>query len=102
MYQYPIQFDYEQYVEEQSQLGVGGAQLAGQTSGLLTQQLFEQNHRFYTIDLSRRLDSEDGSSKSIQVSFTNPSSAFDMKVIAIVFYEKRWVISTGQCQLSSA
>lgn len=102
MYQYPIQFDYEQYVEEQTQLGIGGAQLAGQTSGLLSQQLWEQNHRYYTVDLSRRLDSEDGSSKSIQVSFTNPSSVFDMKVIAIVFYEKRWVISTGQCQLSSA
>ena len=102
MYQYPIQFDYEQYVEEQTQLGVGGSQLPGQTSGLLSQQLWEQNHRYYTVDLSRRLDSEDGSSKSIQVSFTNPSASFGMKVIAIVFYEKRWVISTGQCMLSSA
>jgi hypothetical protein len=102
IYQYPIQFDYEQWISEQQQVGIGGNQLAGQTSGLLSQTLWEQNHRYYTIDLSRRIDSEDGSSKSIQVSFTNPSSTFAMKVIAIVFYEKRWVVNTGQCQLMSA
>jgi len=101
MYQYPIQYDYEQWVEEQEQLGLGGSALEGQTSGLLSQLLFNQNHRFYSIDLSRRIESEDGSSKSVQVSFTNPSSTFGLKVICIVFYEKQWIVNTGQCQLSS-
>jgi hypothetical protein len=101
MYQYPIQYDYEQWIEENAQLGLNGAAISEQTSGLLSEQLFEQNHKFYYVDLARRLESEDGTSKSIQVSFSNPSSTFGLKVIAMVFYEKKWVISTGTCQLSS-
>lgn len=100
-YQYPVQYDFEQWLSENSQLGLNGAAINEQTSGLLTEQLFEQNHRFYYVDLSRRLESEDGSSKSVQVSFTNPSATFGMKVIAIVWYEKQWVINTATCQLSN-
>ena len=100
MYQYPIQYDFEQWIEEQEQLGVGGSALEGQTSGLLSELLFNQNHRFYTVDISRRMESEDGSSKSVQVSFTNPSASFGLKVICIVFFEKKWIVNTGQCQLS--
>lgn len=99
IYQYPIQYDYEQWVTENAQLGLNGSLVSEDTSGLLSQQLFEQNHRFYVVDLSRRMASEDGSSKSVQVSFTNPSSTFGMKVIAIVWYEKQWVIDTATCQL---
>lgn len=101
IYQYAIQYDFEQWMSENSQLGLNGNMIAEDTSGLLTQQLFEQNHRFYYVDLSRRMDSESGSSKSVQVSFQNPSSSFDMKVIAIVWYEKQWVINTATCSLSS-
>jgi len=100
-YQYPVQYDFEQWLSENSQLGLNGAAINEQTSGLLTEQLFEQNHRFYYVDLSRRLESEDGASKSVQVSFTNPSATFGMKVIAIVWYEKQWVINTATCQLSN-
>ena len=101
LYQYPIQYDFEQWISENAQLGLNGASISEQTSGLLSEQLFEQNHKFYYVDLSRRMESEDGTSRSIQVSFSNPSSTFGLKVIAIVFYEKKWVINTGQCQLSS-
>ena len=101
LFQYPIQYDYEMYVQEQSQLGLNGNMVDQQTSGLLSQQLWEQNHRFYTVDLSRRMDSEDGSSKSVQVSFNNPSAAYPMKVIAVVYYEKKWIVNTATCQLSS-
>lgn len=94
IYQYPIQYDFEQWNSENSQLGLNGNAISEQTSGLLSQQLFEQNHRYYYVDLSRRIDSEDGASKSIQVTFTNPSSSFGMKAIAIVFYEKRWIMNT--------
>ena len=96
IYQYPVQYDYEQYVQEQAQLGLNGEMISEQTSGLLSQMLWEQNHRFYTVDLSRRMDSEDGSSKSVQVSFTNPSPTFGMKVIAIVQYERKWMCNTSQ------
>ncbi|CAK4648511.1 hypothetical protein LEN26_020212 [Aphanomyces euteiches] len=101
MYQYPIQYNFEQWVSENSQLGLHGSMVSEDTSGLLTQQLFEQNHGFYVVDLSRRMTSEDGSSKSVQVSFTNPSATFGMKVIAIVWYEKQWVINTATCQLAT-
>lgn len=100
-YQYPIQYTFEQWLSENSQLGLNGATINEQTSGLLTQQLFEQNHRFYYVDLSRRTESSDGSSKSVQVSFTNPTT-FGMKVIAVVFAEKKWIINTGTCTLQSA
>ncbi len=100
-YQYPVQFDFEQWVSENSQLGLNGNLIGEDTSGLLTEQLFEQNHRFYSVDLSRRMVSEDGASKSVQVSFTNPSPNFGMKVICIVFYEKQWVINTSTCMLQN-
>lgn len=100
IYQNPVDLDFEQYLMEQSQLGLNGNRIDEATSGLLSQQLWEQNHRFYTVDIGRRMDSEDGSSKSVQVSFTNPSANYGMKVIAIVQYQKNWSINTATCQLS--
>ena len=101
IYQNPIQYDFEQWNNENSSLGLNGQLINEQTSGLLSEQLFEQNHRFYYVDLARRMESEDGASKSVQVSFQNPSSSFGMKVIAIVFYEKQWIIDTATCQLQN-
>lgn len=102
IYQYPISYDFEQWNNENSQLGLNSSAISEQTSGLLSQQLWEQNHRFYYVDLSRRLDSEDGQSKSIQISFTNPSADFGMKCICIVYYEKRWVMNTATGKIMSA
>jgi len=101
VYQYPINYGFEQWIQENSQVGNFGNNVNEVSSGLLSKAQFEQNHRYYTVDLSRRMDSEDGSSKSVQVSFTNPSASYGMKVIAIVYYEKRWVMNTGTCTLSS-
>ena len=101
IYQYPLQYTYEQWLNENSQLGLNGALVNESTSGLLTQQLFQQNHSFYAVDLSRRAESANGSSQSVQVSFTNPSPTYGMKVIAIVWYEKQWVIETTTCTLSN-
>lgn len=103
LFQYPINYDFEMWNSEISSNGANGNIVDELTSGLLTQQLWEQNHRFYTIDLERRMESEDGASKSIQVSFTNPSpsTGYGLKVIAIVFYEKKWHIDTDICKLSS-
>ena len=101
LFQYPVNYDFEMWNSEISAVGANGNVVDELTSGLLTQQLWEQNHRFYTIDLERRMESEDGASKSVQVSFVNPSASFGMKVIAIVFYEKKWEIVTDICKLSS-
>jgi hypothetical protein len=102
IYQYPMQYGFEQWIAENSHLGLNGNADDELTSGLLSQQLWEQNHRFYAVDLSRRMSSEDGTSKSVQVSFTNGSEKYDMKVIAIVYYEKKWSINTSQCLITSA
>jgi hypothetical protein len=94
--------DFEHWYSENSKTGLADGIIDQQASGLLSQQLFEQNHKFYYVDLSRRVPSEDGSSKSIQVSFTNPSVNYGMKCIAIVFYQKKWTINTMTSQITSA
>ena len=99
IYQTPVQYDYEQFLSEQSQVGLNGNQSNEETSGLLTEQLWTQNHRFYTTDLSRRMDAEDGSSKSVSVSYTN-TNVFGHRVIGHLYYEKRWVIDTTTCTIS--
>jgi hypothetical protein len=99
IYQTPVQYDYEQFLSEQSQVGLNGNQSNEETSGLLTEQLWTQNHRFYTTDLSRRMDAEDGSSKSVAISYTNVN-ALGHRVIGHLYYEKRWVIDTTTCAIS--
>lgn len=101
LYQHPIQYDFEQWNNENSDLGLNGNTINEQTSGLLSEQLWTQNHRFYYVNLSRRMESEDGASKSVQVAFQNPSPTFGLKVIAVVFYEKQWVIDTSTCMLQN-
>lgn len=101
LFQYPVNYDFEMWNSEISSLGANGNVVDELTSGLLTQQSWQLNHRYYTIDLERRLDSEDGAPKSVIVSFVNPSPTYGMKVIAMVFYEKRWEIVSDLCKLSS-
>ena len=99
VYQSPIQYDYEQFLQEQSQVGESGNMSNENTSGLLSEQLWIQNHRFYTVDLGRRVNAEDGSSKSVQISYTN-ANAFGQRVIGHLYSEKRWVMDTSTCTLS--
>ena len=101
LFQYPINYDFEMWQSEIASNGLHGNVCDEMTSGLLTQQLWQENHRYYTIDLERRTDSEDGAAKSVQVSFTNPSTGYDLRVIAMVFYEKRWEIDTDICRIAS-
>lgn len=102
LFQYPIQYDYENWVMNCVQEGANAGLVDEMTSGLLNQQLWEQNHRYYVFDLNRRLESDDGMSRSVQISCTNPSASFGMKVIAILFYERKFEINTATCQIQSA
>jgi hypothetical protein len=101
LYQNPITMTFEQWQQENSKTGLGGGLVDEQASGLLTEQLFNQNHRFYYVDLSRRENSGDGASQSVQVAFSNPGR-YPLKVICFVLYEKKWVIDTALCKVSSA
>jgi hypothetical protein len=102
LYQYPIQYDYEAYITNNIGEGANAGLVDEMSSGLLSKSLFETNHRFYTIDLSRRQESDDGMSRSVQITATNSSTEFGMKVIAILFYEKKFQINTATCQIQSA
>lgn len=99
MFQNPVQYDFEMWCSEISNTGENGGLVDSSASGLLTQQLWEQNYRFYTVDIGRRMDSMDGSSQSVQASFTNPSATLGMKVICIIYYEKKYVINTSTCTI---
>jgi len=102
LFQYPVQYDYEYWVQEGIQSGAYSGKVDEISSGLLTKTLWEQNHRYYAFDLSRRLPSDDGMSRSVQISCTNPSQTYGMKVIAILFYEKQWSVNTSTCQIINA
>lgn len=102
LYQYPQNFTYEQYLEEIQSLGANGDQVQGQTSGLLSEILYTQNHAFITTDLSRRIKADDGVSRSVQVSFTNPSSTYGLKCIVILQYKKTFNINTASGMISPA
>lgn len=101
LYQYPVQYDYEFWIANNVSEGANAGLIDEHTSGLLSQQLWEQNHRYYCIDLSRRQESDNGMSRSVQISCQNPSASLGMKVIAILFYEREFEINTATCQIQS-
>ncbi|ETP45975.1 hypothetical protein F442_07722, partial [Phytophthora nicotianae P10297] len=67
----PVNFGYDLFVQEMSKSGVDGGLDDVTNAGLLSQRLWESLYRFVAVDISRRLPSEDGVSKSIIVSGTN-------------------------------
>ena len=99
MFQSPINFDYQTFLNEVSPLGLDGGQDNKMTSGLLNQRSWNQLYRYYTVDVSRRLNSEDGASKSIQISCTNATTC-PMRVIAIIHYQKEITVDTASGQIT--
>ena len=89
-------YGYEQFLQEVrgSNSLNGGIPLA-LSSGLLSQNDWENGYRFCYVDLSRRISqANDDVSGSIQVSFTN-ASAYTSDYFYIIAYEKQIVISTS-------
>lgn len=100
LFQNPLQYTFDTFCEELAYSGINDNMIAQSASGLLNKQLFDQNHRFYYFDLSRRQESDDGMSKSVQIQFTN-NTTLPMKVIGIILYEKNWNVNTSTCTISS-
>ena len=98
MFQSPITYDYDNWLQEISLQGVDGGLNKEVSSGLLNQRAWNQLYRIYTCNIGRRMDSEDGASKSIQVSLTNATTC-PMTVIAIVWYEREVVVDTVSGQV---
>ena len=96
IYQSNYMYGYEQFLQEVrgSNSLNGGIPLA-LSSGLLSQNDWENGYRFCYVDLSRRMSqANDDVSRSIQVSFTN-ASAYTTDYFYIIAYEKSLVISTS-------
>lgn len=78
-------YDFEAFRNELLRINcINGGQETGLTSGLIGQDQFQANMRYYVTDLSRRIKAEDAVPKSIQVSGTNVSA---VKLTMFVFVE---------------
>jgi hypothetical protein len=98
MFQQPVTQDFQTFLNEVSQNGEDGGLVDTRSSGLLNQRLWNTLYRYYTCDIGRRMNSEDGASKSIQISCTNATNC-PMTVIAIIHYEREIVVETASGQI---
>ncbi len=96
-FQDPQMYDYENFLYETSKLGLDGGMNSLQSSGLINSILWERLYRYYCCDVSRRLPSEDGNLKSIQVQATNATKC-KMSLIVDVFSEREYTVDTALCQ----
>ena len=101
MWQGPVSFDYENFLQEVSQQGLDGGLVSQTGSGLLNQRLWNQLYRYYTCDVSRRMGADDGASKAVQVSCSN-ATGIRMSVIAMIWYEREITIDTAMGQITQS
>jgi hypothetical protein len=94
MFQQPVNMDWQTFSNEVAQNGLDGGLIDQAASGLLSQRSWNQLYRYYTVDVGRRMNSEDGASKSIQISCTNATQC-PMTVIAIIWYEREISVDTA-------
>jgi hypothetical protein len=81
-------FNFEKFLDEsRTSLSINGGLCLGMSSGLISQFDHDSAYGMITVDLSRRDQSADSISKSVQVSFTN-SGAYACDYICIIEYEK--------------
>lgn len=90
----PVAYDADLFLQEIAQLGADGGLNNEFDSGLLSAQDWDRLYRYYYVNVGRRIESEDGSSKSVIVQCTNATQC-NMRVIAMVFYEKEITVDTS-------
>lgn len=95
----PVNFGYDLFVQEMAQSGVDGGLDDTVSSGLLSQQSWESLHRFVAVDIGRRLPSEDGASKSIIVSGTS-NCAFPLTIYYHIWREAVATVDTAMGTVS--
>lgn len=94
MFQSPVSMDWQTFANEVAQNGLDGGLVDQASSGLLSQRMWNQLYRYHTCDIGRRMNSEDGASKSIQIQCTNATTC-PMTVIAIIWYEREITVDTA-------
>ena len=81
-------YDFEAFRNELARInGINGGVVDGLMSGLIGQENFQVNNRYYVTDLSRRIKAEDAVPKSIQISGTN-ASAVDITLFVFLEFER--------------
>jgi len=99
MFQEPVSYNSHMFLEEIAQMGRDGGLDSESGSGLFSQAMWEQNYRFHTVDIGRRINGDDGASKAVQLSCYNPCNA-DMRLICIVWYEREITVDTAMGTIS--
>jgi hypothetical protein len=96
VYQSNYTYGFEEWLQEvRGSNALNGGISLGLSSGLLSQNDWENGYRFIYVDLSRRISQpNDDISRSIQVIFTN-SANIAMDYFYIIGFEKQLVISTS-------
>jgi hypothetical protein len=96
IYQSNYMYGFEEWLQEvRGSNAINGGIPLGLSSGLLSQNDWENGYRFCYVDLSKRMSqANDDISRSIQVSFTN-ASAYTSDYFFIIGYEKQIQISTS-------
>ena len=96
IYQSNYMFGFEEWLQEvRGSNAINGGIPLGLSSGLLSQNDWENGYRYVYIDLSKRMSqANDDVSRSIQVSFTN-SATYAADFFFIIGYEKQIVLSTS-------
>ena len=94
MFQQPVTMDWQTFCNEVGKNGFNGGEVDQASSSLLSQLSWNQLYRYYTCDISRRMNSEDGASKSIQISCTN-ATVCPMTVVAIIWYEREITVDSA-------
>jgi hypothetical protein len=83
----PNLYTFQNFLNELSKTGLNGSLTDAVSSGLISQRMFENNYAYYTVDLARRLKSDDGTPMSVQVNGTN-SSARPIDIYAFLVYRR--------------
>ena len=74
MFDHPVNYDFEEFLQEVSKSGINGGMTTGLAAGLISRKAFQNGYRYYVCDLARRLQSADSIPLSVQISGINNTS----------------------------
>lgn len=89
------QYSWENFKNELASTGaINGGEVDGFMSGLISYPMYQANYGYVVADISRRLEADDMSPKSIQITGTVLSSYNNVSLLVFVELERSVVIST--------
>lgn len=94
----PITMSADMFLQEIAQNGIEGGEVNELASGLLSQKLVNEWYCYNYVNIARRMDVDDGCSRSVMVQCGNATS-LPMRVLAFVHYQKEVTIDTNTAQI---